>query len=350
MARILTDSALVLMAFTFGALLFVYVEGDHEAMSKSAVLTPNKVMESPHNAPVTVLFVGDIMLGRAVETFIESSSTSSLFKYVGGLLSEPTVTVGNFEGVVTEVHEQAPNFTFRFSIRDKYLGMLSEQGFDVLSLANNHSLDYGTTSLAHTRERCKYYGLVCGGSPLNNDEHIRKIIEHRGVRVGILFLHTLYGGISTTTADMLMKNLNLESDVQFVYVHWGEEYMRTHSSAQEILAHVLIDAGADAVIGHHPHVIQDIELYNEKPIFYSLGNFVFDQWFNEDVKNMIAIEARISSTSLEYTVIPLTTSDSRMQPKVLDGDAKARALEPLFEPFVGLPNVQSASGTITVPM
>lgn len=296
-----------------------------------------------------ILYVGDIMLGRAVETYMENNGTSTPFAYMSGLLSEPTVTVGNFEGVVSPIHEHAPSMTYRFSVKEGYLEELRTQGFDVLSLANNHSFDYGTSSLAHTRTLCKSYNLYCGGSPLNRDEYITHVVYEGDERIGFIFLHTLYGGVSTTTLRATLDELGNVSDTQVAYIHWGNEYELVHSSSEEELGHFLIDNGIDVVVGHHPHVVQDIEMYLGKPIVYSLGNFIFDQYFDTNVQEMIALRMTVRATSYAYEIKPLTTVSSHMQPQNMNDEQEAVLFERIFSKVKEHEGVDPLLGTITVP-
>jgi hypothetical protein len=122
-----------------------------------------------------------------------------------------------------------------------------------------------------------------------------------------------------------MRTLTKKSDMQIAYVHWGTEYELAHNAAQETLAHVLIDAGADAVIGHHPHVVQDVAFYKDKPIFYSLGNFIFDQYWDTDVQTGLGVRMTIDDGSIAYEAIPFTTAGSRVQPTIMQ-DADAHTL------------------------
>jgi poly-gamma-glutamate synthesis protein (capsule biosynthesis protein) len=109
----------------------------------------------------------------------------------------------------------------------------------------------------------------------------------------------------------------VESHEQIAYIHWGKEYDSVHSKEQEVLAHFLIDNGVDAVIGHHPHVVQDIEVYKGKPIFYSLGNFIFDQYFSDEVQEGLAVRVDTSKDILRYTLIPFESKSIKSQPKLL---------------------------------
>ncbi len=265
-----------------------------------------------------IFLVGDIMLGRTVENIIEREGIAYPFYGANDMLKNADVTIGNFEGAVSVPHVQTPSMGFQFSIKDEFLGSLHDVGFDILSLSNNHSYDFGSSSLAYTRTRCSEYSMACGGVPSGLSTTSTYVHEVQGEKVGYIFLHTLYRAYDESELRSHVHTLKEKSDVQIAYVHWGDEYSRTHNQEQEVLARVLIDSGVDVVVGHHPHVVQDVEFYREKPIFYSLGNFIFDQYFSRDVEEMLALEMTISTGTILYRVIPLTSSESKSQPRVME--------------------------------
>jgi poly-gamma-glutamate synthesis protein (capsule biosynthesis protein) len=272
--------------------------------------------------PVTLFFTGDIMLARDVENHLERNGIAYPFEKIAALLEGPDATIGNFEGIVSEPHVQTPLFTFQFSVRPEYLKGLSDAGFDILSLANNHSSDYGDAAVALTKMLCREYELRCAGSSERSEAFVYEI---RGTRIGFLFANMTWNTQRTEALVADMRVLQDVSDVQIAYVHWGTEYELVHNAEQEALAHGLIDAGADAVIGHHPHVVQDVGSYEGKPIFYSLGNFIFDQYWDTDVQTGLGVRMHIDEDSITYEAIPFTTADSHVQPEVMT-DVDARTL------------------------
>ncbi len=313
------------------------------------VVPETKVPHVVAAASSSLLFVGDIMLARAVEMRMEQFGATYPFEALGDALATPDITIGNFEGVVTPVHYPTPNFTFQFSVKPEYLAYLKTTGFDVLSLANNHTLDYGTTSLAHTRVLCGEYGLICGGEPKELSQLSTKIVEAGTYRVGMLFIHTLYGVPATSILKTYIEKLQMESDVQVAYVHWGEEYVLVHNDAQKMLGEVLIDAGIDAVVGHHPHVVQDVALYNGKPIFYSLGNFVFDQFFSNEVQEMLGVQMNIQDAQITYTLVPFSSIDTRSQPHHANAETAIVLRERILSALAEDSRVDVTLGTVAVP-
>jgi poly-gamma-glutamate synthesis protein (capsule biosynthesis protein) len=104
-----------------------------------------------------------------------------------------------------------------------------------------------------------------------------------------------------------------ESDLVVVNIHWGDEYKTISNARQRALAHRMIDAGADIIIGHHPHVVEEMEIYHNRPIFYSLGNFVFDQYFSKETQEGLAVGVVASTSSISLTIFPLQSVQSQIQ-------------------------------------
>ncbi len=314
-----------------------------EALPGSLVATIQSSNEKKQTTD-TILFVGDIMMGRHVENLIEEFGEDYPFRNVMQLFESHTITVGNFEGVVSEEHSKTPSMVMRFSVRDTYLTYLTWLGFDVLSLANNHSLDYGHSALSYTRLLCKGVQLSCIGSPTGIDESSATVVTVGQTKVGIISLHTLYSEPSDDALFPELEKLTEESDIQIAYIHWGNEYELKHNRGQELFAQKLIDHGIDAVIGHHPHVIQDIDIYSSKPIFYSLGNFVFDQYFSTDVQEGIGVQMIIADDVVSYQLIPFKSTKS--QPDYMSEEEVQVLYSRIFADTASIAQVNTERGAI----
>lgn len=299
-------------------------------------------------ATSTILFVGDIMLGRHVETLINTYDASYPFTHMSSYLSRPDITVGNFEGVITQKHVQTPSYTFQFSIRNDFLTHVKMNGFDILSLANNHSFDYGSESLAYTRSLCTGIGIVCGGSPNTIDEYSSHIVTLDNKKIGFIFLHNVTHNLDDEELKKLFEHVVENSDMQVVYIHWGTEYVLDHTESQEVLAEKLIDFGADAVVGHHPHVVEDIALYKGKPIFYSLGNFIFDQYFSTDVQEGLTVSMEITDTAIVYRLIPVSSKRSMAQPNFMNRVERQNILNRIMSTVAEAPEASVQDGTLTI--
>jgi poly-gamma-glutamate synthesis protein (capsule biosynthesis protein) len=250
-------------------------------------------LEDISSTPLRLVFVGDIMLSRNVGDIISREGPEFPFANVHDILQRGDITMGNLEspisGLNTTVCEKSDTgFCFKAS-PDSIQG-LSYAGFDIMTVANNHALDYKPEVLNDTLTRLSAAGIGYTGAQQSRDEHIPRalILKDRGMNVGFLG----FNDIGTSRNIMSypqpwnaseenvvrgVKKAREEADIVVVNFHFGEEYNFTHSLRQEKLAHLAADAGATVIIGHHPHVIQDIEVYKGSIIAYSLGNFIFDQ-------------------------------------------------------------------------
>ncbi len=307
----------------------------HKGATEVGALTvPDKqygLLSSPFTKG-TMLFSPDIMLGRAVEKLMDEEGAHVPFRHLMETVANYDVALANFEASVPEKHVVTPTFGLKFSVKEEYIGELAESGFDILSLANNHALDNGESGYTHTKDACGRQGLVCVGHPNKVDESSVVTTEVGDIKVSVLMLHTLSGDPSTTTLATLLADMVRTTDMQYAFIHWGDEYEPVHNTRQAALAHFLVDNGIDAVIGHHPHVVQDIEEYNGKPIFYSLGNLIFDQYWNDEVQKGYMIGATFEKRSVSYELIPYDMLEKRSVPKLKGKDERATMLDKLLSP------------------
>ena len=247
--------------------------------------------EAGKTRTLVISAVGDCTLGNDVKqvssvcfnSVYDQLGPDHFFKYTKNLFSLDDLTIANLEGVLTEKGSPNPNKTWRFRGKPEYIKMLTDAGIEAVSIANNHSRDYGEVSYEDTKANLDLYGL-----PYSSEDNVC-VVEAGGVKVGIISIQSAfrYGDslhdVEYPDTDYL-KNLFLIklSEVQsagaelvIAAFHWGVENTREVSEQQQILGHFAIDNGADLVIGHHPHVLQPVECYQGRYILYSLGNFCF---------------------------------------------------------------------------
>ncbi len=305
--------------------------------------------ESATGAQGSILFVGDLMLGRRVESMAKEQSFAFPFASTTDLLMSTDITVGNLEGTVPDQHFHTPDLTYRFSFQEAALMALREAGINVLSLANNHSFDYGKTGYEETLAACVRTELKCFGNPNRVSTSSVERIRIGGIDGVLLMINATYGYPSLETIEAHLRAAHLTDDFIIAYIHWGDEYVLRHNEAQEKFAKLLIDNGVDAVIGHHPHVVQDIGLYRGKPIFYSLGNFVFDQYFSDEVQVGLAVKIHIEADTVTYELIPHSSRESRSQPRLADDMAAEVMWNRIVSDVWQNPFVRASNRTIVVP-
>jgi len=259
------------------------------------------LVETPW-AQKTVSFcaVGDVLLDRGCRTMIGKRGFGYPFELAGDFIRMQDVSFCNFEGSMSSRGKPVAK-EINFRADSAFVEVLKHPGFDVVSLANNHVLDYGRDALLDTRRIFIENGFVVTGAGKDSIEaSLPAIIEKNGLQlaflgyvtvpqVGIRYRGDLPGPAFPDTARMRdqLTRLRKEADIVVVSFHWGTEYVPHPTPDQVALARFCIDHGADLVLGHHPHVLQSIEKYKEKFIIYSLGNFVFDQHRQPQRESMI---------------------------------------------------------------
>ena len=255
----------------------------------------------------TVLLVGDIMLDRGVENLIKQNSIYYPFQKISHFLRGIDIVFGNLEGPMINNPPEFPTNSLKFAFNRETIKGASWCNFNLFSLANNHTLDMGKEGLEETKEYLKKYGINFVGDPLSGSSDN---LDSSFFRDNITFLafNQIFPFIikekEIIKTIKTVKSLNLDNFL-IISLHWGEEYQLTNSLAQQKLAHQIIEVGADLIIGHHPHVVQDIEKYQGKLIFYSLGNFIFDQYFSPDTQQGLAVGLEICPDRLVCRLFPL---------------------------------------------
>jgi poly-gamma-glutamate synthesis protein (capsule biosynthesis protein) len=183
---------------------------------------------------------------------------------------------------------------------------LTSAGIDIVNLANNHSYNYGSAGLTATVEALTASNLkpIGLGQPA--------IITVNGTSFAFLGFNAIGGSrppiAAAVTSDITSQVSAAQqlADVVVVQFHWGQEYKSTPSPDQRRLAHLAIDSGADLVLGHHPHWVQPVEIYAGVPIIYSLGNFVFDQYWSEATRQGLVVRATFQKHRLaDIRLIPI---------------------------------------------
>ena len=238
--------------------------------------------------PLKLTFVGDIMLDRYIRQVGEHRGYDYILDKITTMLKESDVVAGNLEGPITtqnslSIHTVEGDKNHQaFTFSPETLKMLYENNIRIVSVGNNHILDFGISGLKETRSFLKKYNIEYFGDPREENQNVL-MKEINGKKIGFIS----FNQFARQDVEQLLseiKNTASQAGFTVVFAHWGEEYEKTPDKIQLALGRSFIDAGADLVIGTHPHVIQSKEIYNSKWIYYSLGNFVFDQYFGEDVR------------------------------------------------------------------
>jgi len=292
------ENLIIILVLTFVAFVSLSCQSkivssqETENSAKTAV-TPTPA-SSKNDEPLTISAVGDIMLGSTSinDTFLPPNDGADILKEVTPILSKADIAFGNLEGPLLEggkTEKCAPNSTRCFAFRSptRYGKLLKDAGFDVLSLANNHAGDFGDYGRESTRKTLDALGIKHAGS--DKAQFTTAIVESKGKRVA--FIGFAHNAITPNVNDLvfarqLVEQANKKADLVVVSFHGGAEGTnaqrvpnRTEMFGSEkrgnlpLFARTVIDAGADLVLGHGPHVLRGMEIYKDRLINYSMGNF-----------------------------------------------------------------------------
>jgi poly-gamma-glutamate capsule biosynthesis protein CapA/YwtB (metallophosphatase superfamily) len=263
-----------------------------------------------------LLFAGDVMFSRAVRrTMLAAKDPALPFRKIAPLTSGADITFINLETPFSDkgpYHEDG----LIFHAAPEMIAALQLGGVTVASTANNHSRDCAGHGVEYTVAWLRSHGIApVGSSESAAKTHEGAIVTSKGIRFGFLgYTYDQKNGnwkdiddrIALANPEVMVRDvcsLRKRADVVIVSMHHGIEYMTKPSKDQITFAHAAIDAGADLVIGHHPHVIQPAETYRGHQIFYSLGNFVFDQFQREATQHGEAVEVSFVGTKVLSTYV-----------------------------------------------
>ncbi len=263
---------------------------------------------------VTMFIVGDILLDRGVGERIDTNGPDYPHLNVKNILPKADIVFGNLECPITSTGIPAlkrPYYLFK--AHPDNADALSKSGFNVLNLANNHSMDYGSEGIMNTIEFLEKSGIkTVGAGKDKHSAHKPLYTEVSGTTIGFLSLSAfptegyVYSDKKPDVAQLdiealagEVKSAKVNCDVLIVSFHWGTEFENYPTQKQKQAAYISVENGADIVIGHHPHVLQGMEYYMGKPIFYSLGNFVFDNQQPIGTDETIILKVSINNKSIK---------------------------------------------------
>jgi poly-gamma-glutamate synthesis protein (capsule biosynthesis protein) len=278
--------------------------------------------------PFTIVFVGDVMLGRDVATALEGDWPAA-FAGVRPWLAEADLAFANLESPLTT----APYAGGRFDLRapPEAIAALTFAGFDFVSLANNHALDGGTAGLLETiatLDRAGILAIVDSGIRVFGDSEVERFptaeipnLRITNLRIAVLAFSDTGQPLDTTT----VARAAAETDLVMVSMHWGAEYYPV-TERQRALSQELVAAGADLIIGHGPHVLQPVEGIDGALVAFSLGNFLFDQPFPDTRQGAILriTVDRGSITAVE--AVPTFVRRGCVRPAIAAGEEEAAAV------------------------
>ena len=283
----------------------------------------------------SIIFVGDIILSRSVAKKIKAKKDINYpFLKMKDYLNGVDLVFGNLENPITDGPEVKTG-SMVFHADPGIEQALKNANISIVSLANNHTPNYGKKGLLDTFDYLKKADIKYAGAGKNDIEADKPtIFEIQGIKFAFLayndsdVIPASYGAGANRAGTNLMsikklteavKKAKSQADLVIISMHSGKEYTENINDSQKKFARAAIDAGAELVIGHHPHVVQRVEKYKDKYIFYSLGNFIFDQMWSEDTKKGIAAKIFFNKTGVGKIEITPIKIEDYSQPKILIG-------------------------------
>lgn len=268
-----------------------------------------------------LLFFGDLMLDRHIKEKMGTHGISYLFEKLTDkeIFSHSDLASANLEGAITKNGAHyPPKVTYDFAFDPKTVAGLKEWNFNFFNLANNHLTDQGQKGIKETRDNLIKLGIGFAGSADGvTDKNSSQSLDLSKGKVGLAGFSMVYQKFNLAEAVKIVKKLREGNEAVVVNIHWGQEYQHQFSKEQQETGHKLIEAGADLIVGHHPHVVQGMEIYQNRPIFYSLGNFVFDQYFSAATQEGLAVQfiknLSTSAPKTEFHLLPFKASGSQIE-------------------------------------
>lgn len=280
----------------------------------------------------TMVFVGDIMLSRGIgKIMAEQNNWLYPFEHVRTYLQKADLVFGNLEGPISGRGRNQGSI-YSFNADPSTVSGLVDSHVSVLSVANNHIFDYGSDAFLDTLAILRLSGIDAVGGGINfEDAHRPLVRDVKGIKVAFLgYTNLLPRSLgeknsipATSYLDEEIMKHDIETaktlaDIVVVSFHWGDEYHTKHNDFQERVAHEAINAGASLVVGHHPHVVQEVEEYRGGYIAYSLGNFIFDQNFSEDTSKGLLLEIKMNNKKISGIKTMGVSFNSSFQPSIMN--------------------------------
>jgi poly-gamma-glutamate synthesis protein (capsule biosynthesis protein) len=293
---------------------------------------------------IVINAVGDVMLAGRWAAQIRENGYDSPFRALAPELKTGDITIANLESPLARGGSEFTGKKFRFRAEPEVAGALKRAGINLVTLANNHSMDFGGQALAETMKNLQDAGIAWIGAGENLAEARKAaLFTIKGRKVAFLgysltqpvefFAGRNRPGTAPAFEKIFVEDISRarqEADYVIVSFHWGTEGRSEIQPYQRTVAHKAIDAGADVIIGHHPHVLRGVERYKSGVVFYSLGNFTFASKGRSAADSMM-VRLRFNAGKREAELLPLDILHRRVgfQPRLVSGKQADRIIEHL---------------------
>ena len=332
-------------------------ETETELQTESAQEGETETETEINQEDTVLLFGGDVLIKASTESIYKNNGVTGLVsEEILAEMQNADIMMVNHEFQFSTRGEPMEDKQFTFQTDPKNVQILLDLGIDIVSLANNHSLDFGQDALQDTFVTLDEAGILYAGAGDSKERAEElQVIEVNGKKFGFLAatrvipvagwdVRNKQPGLFTTYDDTRLveriRESKEECDFLAVYVHWGIEREEYPKEYQNVIAKHCVEAGADVIIGAHPHVLQGIEFIDEKPVFYSLGNYIF----NSNIPKTMLVKVIIKADdTVEYSLIPAFAVNGQTQ--VMEG-AEAEKLYTYMNE-ISVKNYVNSDGSVT---
>ncbi len=310
------------------------IESIPTATTTIATTTNNETLKT-----ASILNFGDLMLDRNVKKQLNKFGSDYPFKLLAAnnFFDGYDVVAANLEGPFANKRRPTSK-SIAFQFDPSLITTLKKYNFGLFTLANNHSLDMGSAGFEESKANLKKAGIDFYGQQYKINDNNLLIKQIGNFKFGLIGLDDTINKVKVSEVKNLIdKAKDQGAEIIMTNIHWGDEYKEISNPRQRQLAHALIDSGVDLIIGHHPHVVEEMEIYNNHPIFYSLGNFVFDQYFSVATQQELGVglffEEKDNQKTVSISIFPLESNLSQIkqmeknkETKIFDAWAKKSRL------------------------
>jgi len=292
-------------------------------------INPCVALSQFDSSPITITFGGDVLMEYSLVQSMKEQGADHPFEYVKPYFQNSDYTVINLETPITNASTEYPK-QYNFKASPLLLEGLKTSGVDMVSLANNHTLDYGEQGLIDTLNALQDADIDKIGAGRNDEEaYSERIVELKGKKIAFLAFSKVLPAISwyagknkpgiasgyqVERAANIVEDVKQKADYVLVYYHWGDEKVNKPNRGQKKIAKSLIDHGADAIIGSHPHVLQGFDTYKGKPIAYSLGNFLFPDYVSGRTAETGILELQLKNDEIHTSFYPHILANNQITP------------------------------------
>ncbi len=281
------------------ASLYIRPQVKAEVSSKPLPVSTAEVASTTE--PLSVMFVGDMFFDRYIRSQMSRYGADYPFTCIDPLLQSADFVIGNLEGPITtntsisvgSIPGSAHNYVFTFPTTTAEV--LARHNVRAVTLGNNHILNFGRDGVVQTHTYLDTAGVGYFGGVVD-DEPIYRVDEH-GEHLSFV-AYNEFGGASAEAVAQRIYEESLAGRTVIVFAHWGTEYSTSIKNIQP-LAILFVESGAKAIIGSHPHVVGQHEVIEQTPVYYSLGNFIFDQYFSADTRRGLAVEMMFDNGTIK---------------------------------------------------